>query len=282
MKTILDIVNRAEKPEPWTEGDNIPWDDSGFSERMLAEHLSQEHDLASRKTETIDQHVEWIFSSVLGSSPGRLLDLACGPGLYAVRLARRGCSCVGIDFSPASIRYARQTIASETDLVCTFHHADVRHEPFGEGFDLVMMIYGQLNVFPRDLAMEILKKARGALKPGGKLLLETQSREQIVKGAEQGRSWYSSTSGLFSGAPHLVLQESFWDDDAGASTVRFLVIDGKTARVSSFALSNEAYTEQELTGALQQAGFNHVESFPSLHGKAAAGDQDLPVVVAHT
>ena len=62
MKTILDIVHRTPKPAPWSEGDNIPWDDPGFSERMLAEHLSQQHDLASRRSETIDQHLDWIFS----------------------------------------------------------------------------------------------------------------------------------------------------------------------------------------------------------------------------
>jgi 2-polyprenyl-3-methyl-5-hydroxy-6-metoxy-1,4-benzoquinol methylase len=100
MNTILDIVDRIPKPAPWSEGDNIPWDDPGFSERMLAKHLSQEHDLASRRSETIDHHVEWIFSEVLNSRPARLLDLACGPGLNTVRLARIGCECAGVDFSP--------------------------------------------------------------------------------------------------------------------------------------------------------------------------------------
>ena len=35
-------------PEPWVEGRTIPWDDPGFSQRMLREHLSQQHDGASR------------------------------------------------------------------------------------------------------------------------------------------------------------------------------------------------------------------------------------------
>lgn len=35
-KTILDIVEREPEPMPWAEGDNIPWDDPEFSERMLA------------------------------------------------------------------------------------------------------------------------------------------------------------------------------------------------------------------------------------------------------
>ena len=281
-KTLLDIVNRIPKPTPWSEGDNIPWNDPGFSERMLAEHLSQEHDLASRRRETIDRHVEWIFSKVLGSRPARVLDLACGPGFYAGPLARLGCECVGLDFSPASIRHARDVAASEAQRSCTYHEADVRSEPFGEGFDLVMMIYGQFNVFPRDRGLEILKKAHGALRPGGSLLLEFQSREQIQDGGEQAPSWYSAQSGLFSETPHLVLQENFWDAEAGASTNRFLVIDGQTGRVSSYALSNEAYTEQELTEALRSAGFKDVERFPSLTGTTVAGDKDLPVVVARS
>jgi ubiquinone/menaquinone biosynthesis C-methylase UbiE len=282
MKTILDIVDRTPKPAPWSEGDNIPWNDPGFSERMLAEHLSQEHDLASRRSETIDQHVKWIFSRVLGSRPSRLLDLACGPGFYTIRLARMGCECVGIDFSPASIRHARESAAAEEHLSCTYHQADARAGSFGGGFDLVMMIYGQFNVFPRNRGLEILKKAHGALKPGGSLLLEVQSLEQIQQGGEKAPSWHSAQSGLFSEAPHLVLQENFWHADARASTTRFLIIDGQTGTVSSYALSNEAYTEHELTDALRLAGFKDVERFPSLSGKAVAGEQDLPVVVARS
>jgi len=280
MNTILDIVNRSPKPVPWSEGDNIPWDDPEFSDRMLAEHLSQEHDLASRRAETIDQHVQWIFTKILDSDPARVLDLACGPGLFARRLARNGCDCVGIDFSPASIRHAREIAESESKLSCTFHHADVRAGHFGEGFDLVMMVYGQFNVFPRSRGKEILQRACGSLRPGGALLLEVQSRDQIQQEGESAPSWYSAESGLFSEKPHLVLQENFWDVDAAASTTRFLTIDAKTGAVSTYALSNEAYAEEELAEALLTAGFRNVDQFPSMSGAAVAGDHDLPVVVA--
>jgi hypothetical protein len=52
--------------------------------------------------------------------------------------------------------------------------------------------------------------------------------------------------------------------------------------VSSHALSNEAYTEQELIDAVRSAGFQDVERFSSLGGKAVAGQEDLPVVVARS
>jgi SAM-dependent methyltransferase len=279
MKGLLDIVNRVPKPPPWAEGDNIPWNDPDFSERMLAEHLSQEHDLASRKSATIDGHVDWISATVLDGRAGKLLDLGCGPGLYVHRLSARGCECVGMDFSPASIRHATETAAAD-DLACRFVLADLRDEAFGDGYDLVMLIYGQFNVFPRHRGVEILRKAHAALAPGGRLLLELQSAAEVQKGGESGPSWYSAPSGLFSDKPHVVLQENFWDAEAAASTNRFYVIDAQNSLVSGYALSNEAYTDEELDDALHAVGFGEVQRFPSLTGSAVSGEADLPVVVA--
>ena len=105
MKTIADIVNRTPNPVPWSEGDNIPWDDQAFSERMLAEHLSQNHDLASRRQDKIEAHLSWIFERVLKGRTPKVLDLGCGPGLYTQRLASRGARCVGIDFAPAAVAH---------------------------------------------------------------------------------------------------------------------------------------------------------------------------------
>ena len=190
--------------------------------------------------------------------------------------------CAGIDFSPASIRHARETAAADGQSSCTYREADLRDGSFGQGFDLAMMVFGQFNVFPRDRGSEILRSAHVALKPGGVLLLEVQGREQIRREAQDGPSWYTARSGLFSASPHLVLQESFWHEDAGASTIRFVVIDAETASVQRYALSNEAYTKAELGDALSAAGFEDLEWFPSLSGESEAGKQDLPVVVART
>jgi hypothetical protein len=128
--------------------------------------------------------------------------------------------------------------------------------------------------------VDILKKAHAALAPGGRLLLELQGAGQIRKGGEAGPSWYSAASGLFSAEPHLVLQESFWDPDARASTIRFMVIDAATGAVSNYALSNEAYSQEEIDGVLRMAGFDEVTWFPSLGGQEPSGESDLPVVVA--
>jgi hypothetical protein len=87
---LADLAKRRAPPAPWAEGDNIPRSDPDFSRRMLAEHLTQEHDAASRRSETIDTQVAWLVSLMPEESPRDILDLACGPGLYANRLGSLG------------------------------------------------------------------------------------------------------------------------------------------------------------------------------------------------
>ena len=281
-KTISDIIRRTPEPSPWFEGDNIPWNDPDFSERMLHEHLSQTHDLASRRSEIIDAHAAWIFETILEGRPARVLDLACGPGLYTARLAKRGCTCEGIDFSPASIRHARQT-AEADGLSCRYLCADLRETAdFGEGIDLAMLLYGQLNVFERHRAEEILQKAYRSLRPGGRIVLEVQSREQIQEDAAAPPIWYSTQSGLFAPEPHLVLQENFWNDETRTSSIRFFVIipRGETSEVRHFALSNEAYTLAELAALLDSVGFLSFQPYPSLSGVPVTNTRNLPVMTA--
>jgi len=266
--TLLDVVERQCPPEPWREGDNIPWNDPAFSARMLREHLTSEHDLASRRAAIIDEHVAWIHREVLRERPSRALDLGCGPGLYAHRLGRCGHRCTGIDFGPASIAHARTEAG---DLGCTFTLGDLREADFGGGFDLVMMIYGQFNVFRREEARAILGRARSALVPGGRLLLEPQT-EAVVRADEvPSATWTSADSGLFSERPHLVLHERFWNENARASTERWHIVHAGGGGVERHALSCAAYSEGELTDTLVDAGFRDIEHLPGLPGNSERG-----------
>lgn len=264
--SLRDLTCRTVIPAPWSEGDNIPWDDPGFSERMLREHLSQDHDLASRRLETIEAHVEWLHRVVLSSKPSRILDLGCGPGLYSHRLARLGHRCVGIDFSPASIEYARHEAASS---VCEFVLADLRQADFGEGHDLVLLNYGQLNVFQRSHARDLVARAYRALRAGGELVLEVQTEAQVRSAQGAAPTWHTAVGGLFADGPHLVLHERFWDEAARTATERWHVIDAATGSVTRFALSTEAYTHGELEALLRTAGFARVEFLDDFGGEAA-------------
>ncbi len=91
------IINRTIPPVSWAEGENIPWNDPDFSRRMLAEHLSQEHNLASRRSRYRPQVA--VIHDCSWTEPTRILELACGPGLYTSRLPGWGC-CDGHRTTP--------------------------------------------------------------------------------------------------------------------------------------------------------------------------------------
>lgn len=255
---LNDIVNRSEKPIPWTEGEKIPWDEPGFSQRMLREHLSQDHDAASRRFAIIDQHVAWIQKALLKEQPSMVLDLGCGPGFYVSRLAKLGHTCTAVDFSPASIEYAMQQDQEHKTGIQFIQH-DLRTFEYGNGYDLVMLIYGEFNTFRKPDARSILKKAHEALKEDGRLLIELNSYTCLHNFGLAAPCWHAAPGGLFSAQPYLFLEESFWNEELQAATRRMYVIDASSGAVQQMADNHQAYTEDDLRLMAGECGFSKAE-----------------------
>ena len=273
---LSDLIGRNMDPQPWAEGEKIPWNDPDFSRRMLKEHLSQKHDAASRRTLVIKKHVDWIHTFVLDRKPSRILDLGCGPGLYAARLSKLGHLCRGIDFGPASINYAVKHAPEN----CSFTLGDVRATDFCSGYDLVMFIFGEFNVFKPEDARLILRKAYAALEPGGKILLEPHTFDAVYELGNQPATWYSAENELFAEKPHLCLMESFWNEDLSVAVERYIIVDAASGEVTRYSSSTQAYENDELVEMLTQAGFQNPEFYPSLTGKLDEKMTQLQVLVA--
>jgi ubiquinone/menaquinone biosynthesis C-methylase UbiE len=262
---LNDIIERNKTPRPWTEGYKIPWDESEFSRRMLNEHLTQRHDMASPRFAKIDKHVEFIQTELVKKQPTRILDLCCGPGLYTSRLAKLGHSCTGIDFSPASVEYARRE-ATTFALNCKYILDDVRSTDFPGQFGLAMMLHGEMNAFSKDDIRLILSNAYKALEAEGILLLTASTIDGIKPRETTQKTWTSRNSGLFSELPHLQLFEKVWDEKAKAVTERYYIIDAKTGDVAKYSASLQAYTEAEYKVLLQDCGFKSIQLLPPLFG----------------
>ncbi len=276
---LSDIITRTPTPLPWAEGEKIPWDEPGFSERMLREHLAQTHDAASRRFEIIDRQIVWIQKQVLSGTNAQILDLGCGPGFYASRLAALGHTCFGIDFSPASIAYAKKQAEAEK-LACTYKRQDIRTAEYGEGYDLALLLFGEFNVFSPQDTQAILAKVYQALNEGGTLLLEPHTFEGIKEIGEQAAMWYTEEEGLFSATAHIYLMESFWNAARTVSTNRYYIIDAATSEVTRYALSAQAYTNEQYQALLASCGFQDIKFYPSLTGLAEESQKDLLAITA--
>jgi SAM-dependent methyltransferase len=256
---ISDIIF-TRRPTPLTPDDGkIPWDDAAFSQRMLDNHLSQEHDWASRTLPVIEQQVAWMARHL--SDGSAILDLGCGPGLYTQRLAQRGFACTGVDFSPAAIHWARQQ-AHQHGLAIDYHQQDVRHFTPAQTYDLIMMTFGELNVFSTEDIRALLRRCASWLKPGGQLLLEVHTFEEVKRQGEAERSWQPCPTGLFLDRPHLLLTENQWDEAAQISTTLFWALEDNGS-VTRFSSRTTAWRDEQYQQLLAECGFRNVCKIPA-------------------
>jgi len=232
------------------KGAKIPWDEPGFSRRMLANHLTQEHDWASRRNEIISRQISWIAAQLQGSS--YVLDLGCGPGLYTQKLAALGHQCTGVDFSPASIEYARGQ-AADSGLTLEYVLCDIRAYTSRQKFDCIIMTFGEFNVFTRQDASAILRNCAGMLRDGGLFVLEAHTFEAIRAIGAAPAQWQRHSQGLFSEKPHLCLQENHWDTADFSALSQYFIIDAATAQVRQYASFMQAYRDEEYQEMLHAA-----------------------------
>ncbi|MYW33155.1 class I SAM-dependent methyltransferase [Streptomyces sp. SID2119] len=101
----------------------------------------------------------------------RVLDIGCGTGVFALLLADRGIEVVGVDPSEPSLDVARGKPGGER---VRWIHGDATVLPELE-VDLATMTanVAQEIADPKDW-QETLRRAYGALRPGGRLVFETR------------------------------------------------------------------------------------------------------------
>ena len=237
----------------WQGAYKIPWNDPDFSRRMLAEHLSQDHDMASRRMEWIDKQVAWIHEHLLGGQPSSILDLGCGPGFYSHRLAARGHRCHGIDFGPASIEYAREHNPDPSH--CTFALGDIRYTPFGGPYDLAMILFGEFSVFAPAEALVILQKVRASLHPAGRLILEMQTHKAVEEVGQSDPSEQQCQSGLFSDRPYHCRTESRWLPNEEVTVQTFSVTEETSGQTRAYRSTTRAWSDDDLMALLTDAAF---------------------------
>ncbi len=256
---ILELTLFNERDGSRDKGAKIPWNDPEFSQRMLANHLSQEHDWASRKIAVIEQQILWIARQL--SSEAKILDLGCGPGLYTQRLAQLGFDCTGVDFSPASIRWAQQQ-AQAAGLTIDYQEQDVRHFSPGHSFDFIMMTFGELNVFSAEDAEMLLRRCAQWLKPGGKLLIEAHSYEEVKRQGRAEATWQRCPQGLFLAEPHLLLSENRWDEATQTSLATYWAVK-PGGEVIRFDSQMHAWRDEEYFNLLISCGLQSPERIPA-------------------
>lgn len=138
-----------------------------------------------------------------GTQPGapdatRVLDVSCGIGTVAARLARRGWTVVAVDAVAHLVAVARRH-HRDSGLPLSFHHADLARDPVPTpgAFDVLVSMH-TLYWHPDPAAL--LSACRRALKPGGHAVFLTYERPAHVvrtfRDVRRQRGWREALRAL--------------------------------------------------------------------------------------
>ncbi|HEY7567275.1 MAG TPA: class I SAM-dependent methyltransferase [Gemmatimonadaceae bacterium] len=124
-----------------------------------------------------EREVAFISRQMPLESHGKVLDVCCGPGRHANRLARAGYRVVGIDNNAAAIERARAAAPE----AATYRVGDMRNlEVLGERFDAVTNLWASFGYFDDATNEAVLRQIAGVLRPGGRALIDLYNREHML------------------------------------------------------------------------------------------------------
>ncbi|MGO8686405.1 MAG: class I SAM-dependent methyltransferase [Candidatus Dormibacteria bacterium] len=264
-------------PRPFDPRAELDWSDPAFSRRLLAEHLDQSHDGASRRRTLVERHVRRLVQ-LLPEPPARVLDAGCGPGLYAIRLARLGYQVDGIDIGPAVIRHARREARAEgVARQARFEVADVRELTASTRYGAALLIYYVLENLTARGQLAALRRLRASLLPGGRLIAEFRLRPDQLPGRLS--AWEVTDWSLLGSRRQLLLSDSVYDRARNLFVLREVAVfgDGSLAVQQT---TSRLLAFDEIEALLGRAGLRVVRTFDGWTRHPGGPLSDSVLVVA--
>jgi SAM-dependent methyltransferase len=221
------------------------WWRSYFGEDFYELHVDLFPEVESRRE--VSAIIELLGMPV----SSRLLDVPCGWGRHAVLLAQAGYEVVGADLAPELL--AR---ADGTTVLCA---AELRALPFAGGhFDAAINVFTSLGLFLEDADdIAALREIRRVLRKGGRFLLETMHRDEVLTDYAERDHWK-----LPNGMEVRVRRQ--FDPVTGISREELRWRRGRACGVKHNAL--RLRTATEVAGLLQAAGFSAIRYYGDWDG----------------
>jgi ubiquinone/menaquinone biosynthesis C-methylase UbiE len=214
---------------------------------------------------TLSQAVAEILPGILSQygipTTGKLLDVACGEGSFALSMAKNNWQVTGIDQSEEMLRLARHR-AQQAKSEIQFLKQDMRFLDFSDEFDMATCWFNSLNYMLTvdDLQSTINNIAR-SLKPGGWFLFDMNTAFGLAV------QWQKEKCYVQQETPDLLeLHRTSFDFEhhKGCVHITWFVREGEVWQKFEERHTVRAFSIHEIEKCLDYAGFNVVDKFGSL------------------
>lgn len=214
-----------------------------------------------------------FYEARIGAPPQGVLDLGCGTGLFALRLARLGHHVTGLDPAPAMIACARrQDRMRRVDWIV----GQVSDLPVAARFDGVVMTAHAFQCLTTERAVsETMKSVRSHLAAGGRFMFESRNPRR--------RAWEQWTPEALAivhdaaGAEVRVFPEVTQVSGATVTfRTHFVFPDAEHISETQLLFLSRA----EIERCLAEAGFAQFEIFGDWDGSAMTDESPEIIVIA--
>jgi SAM-dependent methyltransferase len=211
LSTAYDADSLPEGEGPTMNSIQRDWDWWAYHFRVV--HREQIPGIAQWDDELVDMIVE-----VLGLRPGdRVLDLACGSGVHALRLAQRGLDVLGIDVAPGLVAHDRAQAAELGIGGVRFEQGDMRALDYDAQFQAILLLSGSFGFFDEATNEDVLARIARALRPGGRVLIDVFDPTHMVVRPPR-RSWFRLAGGIS-------MSHTWWEPETCTYVNEFSYID---------------------------------------------------------
>lgn len=205
-----------------------------------------------------------------GLSPRTAVDLACGTGSVAIRLAQRGLTVTAVDLSEEMLSTAVQK-AQDMDNRPTFVCQPLQKLRLPRGVDLAVCALDSLDYItdPAD-CQEAISRVYKAVNPGGCFIFDVNTPEKLK--AMDGQVFLDENEDTF------CVWRGEFDSETNICSYGMDLFQRKDALWQrSFEEHCEyAYSADQLVGYLKAAGFTAIEVFGDRRlEKPSADDQRI-------
>lgn len=198
-----------------------------------------------------------------------VLDLCCGPGRFAIALAKRKFRVTGVDRTRYFLTRARAR-AKALGVTVEWVRQDMRDFVRPGAFDLALSMFTSFGYFDdKEEDLRVLRQVRESLKPGGAFLIEVMGKERIAQ------IFAPVTMDTLPDGSRLVMRHEILDDWTRIRNEWTLIRRG---RAKTYTFQHTLYSGQELRDRMEQAGFSNVRLYGSLRGDEYA--RNAPRLVA--